>query len=213
MSIQDLSLPGLIRRELGKGASRRLRKEEMVLGIVYGGKEAPTPIKIEQRLVAKALENEAFFTQIINLDIEGTSQKVILRDLQRHPFKPKVLHVDFQRVDANDILTVNVPLHFLNEDKCKGVKLGGIIDKHMIEIEVRCKANNIPEHIDIDLLNAELNSSILLSEIILPEGIQIETLLTGESHDQSVLSVHLPKVFKAEEETDSTGSATGTETK
>lgn len=199
MSAANFEFEAQVRDNLGKGASRRLRREEKVLGVVYGGGEAATSIMLEQRLVAKALENEAVYTHILNLKVNGKTQKVVLRDLQRHPYKAtSVLHMDFLRVNETDMLNMHIPLHFVGTEQCPGVLNGGILNHLISDVEVRCQAGKLPEHIDVDVSKLELDGSIHLSQLQIPAGVELVMLTQG--HDLSVVGVHLPRQSKADEE-------------
>lgn len=200
MSAAIFELDAIVRDDLGKSASRRLRREEKVLGVVYGGDEAAAPIVLEQRIVRKALENDAFYSHILTLTINGKKQQVVLKDLQRHPYKPVVLHMDFLRVKATDKITMRIPLHYHGEKECIGVQNGGIINHHMIDIELRCQANKLPEHLDVDVAQLDIEGAIHLSQLSIPAGSEIVMLAHG--HDEPVVSVHMPRQSKldAEEE-------------
>ncbi|SFB81381.1 LSU ribosomal protein L25P [Marinospirillum celere] len=191
------------RNELGTSASRRLRRaKQYIPAIVYGGEEAPLPIAVEQREFYRVLETEeAIYTSILNLEIDGKKQQVIMKDMQRHPFKPLVQHIDFQRVDSEHEVSVLVPLHFLNEEVCVGVKQqGGKIQHLLNEVEVSALPQNLPQSIDIDLSKVELGQTIHLSDLELPEGVKITALAHGG--DTGVVSVQAKKGAKddAEEE-------------
>lgn len=178
------------KRELSnKKAVRNLRAEERVPGIVYGNCQDPQPISLLHKEIAKSLSNEAFYTHIITLDLEGKSEKVVLKALQRHPFKPFITHVDFMRIDENQPLTMHVPFHFINEEKAPGVKAGGQVHKVLVEAEIRCLPKNIPSFIEIDLINLGVEEAIHLSQIQLPEGVEFVALAHGEDHDLSVVSI------------------------
>ncbi|WP_323845134.1 50S ribosomal protein L25/general stress protein Ctc [Microbulbifer magnicolonia] len=192
--MSDIKLNANVRSDEGKGASRRLRREEgRVPGIVYGGKSEPQSISLLQKDMFKALENEAFFSSVLTLDIDGKSDTVILRDLQRHPAKQLLLHVDFQRVSANTKVHVKVPLHFLNEETCKGVKAGGIVSHTLTELEISAPASKLPEFIEVDLANLEMDGIIHISDIKLPAGVESVDLSHGTDHDLVVASVHKPR--------------------
>jgi large subunit ribosomal protein L25 len=199
MSAANFEFEAQTRDDLGKGASRRLRREEKVLGVVYGGGEAATSIMLEQRHVAKALENEAVYTHILKLKINGKAQKVVLRDLQRHPYKTtSILHIDFLRVNETDMLNMHIPLHFVGAEQCPGVLNGGILNHLISDVEVRCQAGKLPEHIDVDVSALELDGSIHLSQLQVPAGVELVMLTQG--HDLSVVGVHLPRQSKSDEE-------------
>jgi len=205
MSKETFSIDAESRDDQGKGASRRLRREGRIPAIVYGGDEAPVAVTIQQNEMLKHLENEAFYSHVLKLSIDGKATKVIMRDLQRHHYKPLILHVDFQRVSANQTLRVTVPLHFLNKETSVGAKAGGIVNVILSEIEVDCTANKLPEFIEVDIKELDIGDSIHLSQIKVPSGIRIHALMLGEDHDVSVVAIHAPKVEKtadAESQTD-----------
>ena len=192
--MSDFKLNANVRSDEGKGASRRLRREEgRVPAIVYGGKAKPASISLLAREMWKALESEAFFSSVLTLDVEGKEEKVILRDLQRHPAKQLLLHADFQRVSANTKVNIKVPLHFLNEEQCKGVKAGGIVSHTLTELEISAPASKLPEFIEVDLADLELDATVHISDIKLPSGVESVDLSHGEDHDLVVASVHKPR--------------------
>ena len=210
----DFILQAKGREDTGKGASRRLRRlAGEVPAIVYGGKKNPTKIALTHKDVAKALENEAFFSSIISLDIEGASEDVIIKDIQRHPFKKIVLHMDFFRVSKTTVLQTKVPLHFINEDTCPGVKLGGGIVAHtMTDIEIQCLPKNLPEFIEVDMAEVDLGDIVHISDIVLPEGVESVALNLGADHDLSVATINKPKAVEVEEDTESLDAADDAET-
>ena len=199
----DFTLSVKVRQDVGKGASRRQRRlAGEIPGIVYGGVREPVMISIPHKDIAKALENEAFYSHVITLDIEGTEQPAILKDLQRHPAKALVLHADFLRVNPKRALTVNVPLHFINEDSCVGVKQeGGIIAHTMTELEITCLPADLPEYLEVDMAEVAMGQSLHISDIKLPEGVESVALSHGEDHDLPIAAVNKPKAA-AEEEAD-----------
>ena len=201
----DFILQAKGREDTGKGASRRLRRlAGEVPAIVYGGKKNPTKIALTHKDVAKALENEAFFSSIVSLDIEGASEDVIIKDIQRHPAKKIVLHMDFFRVSKTTVLQTKVPLHFINEDTCPGVKLGGGIVAHtMTDIEIQCLPKNLPEFIEVDMAEVDLGDIVHISDIVLPEGVESVALNLGADHDLSVATINKPKAVEVEEDTES----------
>ena len=210
----DFILQAKGRKDTGKGASRRLRRlAGEVPAIVYGGKKNPTKIALTHKDVAKALENEAFFSSIISLDIEGASEDVIIKDIQRHPAKKIVLHMDFFRVSKTTVLQTKVPLHFINEDTCPGVKLGGGIVAHtMTDIEIQCLPKNLPEFIEVDMAEVDLGDIVHISDIVLPEGVESVALNLGADHDLSVATINKPKAVEVEEDTESLDAADDAET-
>lgn len=192
------------RDKLGKSASRCLRKlNDEVPGILYGGKEAPIPLSVKHKDLAKALENEAFYSHILTIKFEGNEQKAILRDLQRHPSKPRILHFDLLRVSAFEKIQMQVPLHFEGEEIAPGVKQSGGQPSHLMTvIEIRCLPDNLPEFINVDVSALELDSSIHLSDLQLPEGVELAMPVeTGSERDLPVVSIHLPRSALAAEET------------
>lgn len=190
MSAEDFKLDAQVRDDQGKGASRRLRHENLVPAIVYGGKKDPQNIAISHNELIKHLENEAFYSHIISLSIAGANEDVILKDLQRHPSKPQILHADFLRVDKTQKLTTRVPLHFVNEESCKGVKLqGGAISHNLTDLEISCLPQDLPEYIEVDLKDVEVGDIVHISDLKLPSGVESVALSHGEEHDQPVATV------------------------
>jgi large subunit ribosomal protein L25 len=185
------------RKVEGKGASRRLRHAGQVPAIVYGAGATPENVQLEHNALWLASQNEWFDSSILTLAIDGKSQKVLLRDMQRHPFKQQIMHLDFQRVDENQPIRFNVPLHFLNQEKSPAGKTAGVIVTHELnEIEVLCLPRDLPEFIEIDLSTLELGDIVHMSELKLPEGISLPALKLGKSHD---LAVVIAKHARAEE--------------
>jgi large subunit ribosomal protein L25 len=198
--MSDYRLCEQSREEAGKGSSRRLRRlEGLVPAIVYGGKNEPKSIQLAHKDLKRALEEESFYSSIITLEIDGKEEPVILKALQRHPAKPVVLHADFQRASAGTVLKVNVPVHFLNEAACKGVKMqGGVIHHDAVEIEVSCSPKDLPEFIEVDLADVELDQVIHLADIKAPKGVTFVAL----AHDSNlpVVSIHKAKGASADAE-------------
>jgi large subunit ribosomal protein L25 len=191
----NFTMAAKARTDAGKGASRRLRRLAGELpGIVYGGSKAPQNISLSHKDLAKALEDEAFYSHIISLVIDGATEQVVLKDLQRHPAKSTLLHADFQRVDATHQIVLRVPLHFVNEEKCVGVRLeGGLISHSISEIEVRCLPQNLPEFIEVDVAEMHVGDILHISHLKLPAGVESVELAHGEGHDHAVVSVNLPR--------------------
>lgn len=186
----------------GKSAVRRLRREgNKIPGVVYGGGGDPVLVAVELRFLTKAMEQQAFFSQIIQLQIDGEPEQAILRDLQRHPANEKVLHLDFMRVRADTAIQISVPLRFLNEDNCIGVReSGGIISRNLIEVEIMCLPAALPASIDVDIENLDLGQALHLSDLELPEGVSIVALASSEEHDTPVVSVQAPRGGLEEDE-------------
>ncbi len=172
----------------GKGASRRLRRAASIPAIVYGGKSAPQPIQLDHEKIWIAQQSEWFYASILNLDIDGKVEQVLLRDMQRHPFKQIILHLDFQRVDANQTLRAKVPLHFLNEDKSSAGKAADVVVLHELnDVEVSCLPKDLPEFIEVDLSELTVGDIIHLSELKLPAGVELPELKLGKEHDVAVV--------------------------
>ena len=194
----DFTLHAKGREDTGKGASRRLRRlAGEVPAIVYGGKKAPAQISLSQKDITKALENEAFYSHIISLEVDGKSEDVIIKDLQRHPAKAYVMHMDFFRVSKTTKLQTRAPLHFINEEECVGVKLGGGLIAHsMTDIEISCLPKDLPEYIEVDMAEVELGATVHLSDIKLPKGVESVALSHGYDHDLPVAAVNKPKAVE-----------------
>ena len=187
----DFELSAQLRTDLGKGASRRLRREaDLVPAVLYGANQDPVSLSIAHKDLHKSCENEAFFAHIISLDVDGKKENAIIKDLQRHPAKDRIMHADFQRVRMDVEIHVEVPFHFVNEDKCPGVKQeGGSISHVMSTVAISCLPGDLPEYIEVDVAALNLGDSIHLSEVALPNGVAIPELDLGEDHDQVVVSV------------------------
>jgi len=192
----DFVLNAETRADMGKGASRRLRHAGKVPAILYGTGKEPTPISLGHNELAHQLENEAFFSHILTIKLGGADESVIIKDLQRHPSRPVILHADFQRVSATEKIHVHVPLHFLNEETSPGVRAGGLVTHSIIEVEVSCYPKDLPEYLEVDLGDLELDAICHLSDIKVPEGVEVVELSHGESHDQAVASIHMPRAVK-----------------
>ncbi|MYF51829.1 MAG: 50S ribosomal protein L25/general stress protein Ctc [Gammaproteobacteria bacterium] len=201
---QSIELNASLRTELGTGASRRLRRSgERLPGVIYGGENAPQPVTLSANELTKAMQQEAFLSQIVNVKVDGTEQQALVRSLQLHPVNEKVLHVDFLRVEADRPIQTNVPLHFVNESKCVGVRTGGgSIAHNLVDVEVSCLPNDLPEFIEVDLAALEVGQALHLSDLNLPEGVTLVALGYGEDHDIPVVSVQPPRggTAQAEEE-------------
>lgn len=189
MKIEPFVINAELRDESGKGASRRLRHENKVPAILYGDTKKPQALTLDHDEVIQHLEHEAFYSQVLSLIANGKKQRAILRDIQRHPWKPKIMHMDFQRINSRKKLTVNIPLHFINEEECVGFKEGGIVSHQVNEVEVSCLPGDLPEYIEVDVLELALGDSLYLSNLTLPEGVESVVLSHGEEYDQPVVSV------------------------
>ncbi|ACL71625.1 50S ribosomal protein L25/general stress protein Ctc [Thioalkalivibrio sulfidiphilus] len=189
------------RADQGKGASRRLRRAGKVPAILYGEGKDPQPITLDHNAVMLNLEHEAFYSHILSVKLGGKAEKAILRDVQRHPCKPIILHLDLLRVSEDHAIRVHVPLHFTNEESCVGVKTGGgMVSHQMVEVEVECLPKHLPEFIEVDVASLNVGDSLHLSQISLPEGVSIVALSHGPDHDLPVVSILKPRGAAAEEE-------------
>ncbi len=199
-----------VRQDVGKGASRRLRRlADHIPAIIYGAGKDAQPLTLIRKDLEKALENEAFYTQVINIKVGGSAEKAILKDLQRHPSRDRVMHADFLRIDENVAIKVHVPLHFINEETCVGVKMeGGVIQHQVTDVEVECLPGNIPAYLEVDMLKIAIGDIVHLSDIVLPEGVVSVELALGEDHDLAVASVIAPR-GAAEEEADEAAADAG----
>ncbi|MFT7133180.1 MAG: large subunit ribosomal protein L25 [Cyclobacteriaceae bacterium] len=190
---QDFELNVEPRADLGKGASRRLRRlGDMVPAVIYGGGAEPVSITVSHKDIHRACENEAFFAHIVKINMKGGGvDNVIIKDLQRHPAKDRIMHADFLRVRMDQEITVEVPLHFLNEEASLGVKRdGGMVSHLMSSLEIACLPADLPEYIEIDVLELALGDSIHMDEVKLPSGVTIPALALGADHNQVVVSIN-----------------------
>ncbi len=197
----NFTLAATTRNDLGKGASRRLRRNEArIPGILYGADAAPVTIAVGLKELCKALENEAFYSHVLTIELDGKPVKAVLKDLQRHPAKSVPTHADFLRVDETHKIHMHVPVHFINEDKCVGVKAqGGVISHQLVEVVVSCLAKDLPEYLEVDMANVALGQTIHLSDLALPAGVSLVELSHGPEHDQPVVNVHAPRGGSSEE--------------
>ena len=186
------------RDDLGKGASRRLRHEGLVPAVVYGGHAEPVSLTIVHKDLWHSLENEAFYSHVLDLEIDGKTEQVVLRDLQRHPYKSVVLHADFQRVSANEMMHASVPLHFINEASSVGVKKGGVVSHLAAEVEVVCLPAQLPEFIEVDLAKLDVDQTLHLSNLQAPNGVKFREL-DAHGNDLAVVTIHMPKGSTAAE--------------
>mgnify|MGYP005811237305 FL=1 len=200
----EFDLNATARDDLGKGASRRLRRlADEVPAIIYGGNKKPQSISIPHKDLMKATTNEAFFAHIITLHVDGKKEQVVIKDLQRHPAKPRLMHADFQRVSAKQTIHVKVPVHVLNEEKCKGVKLGGgSLLRTITELEIVCLPKDLPEYLEIDVANLGVGEAIHISQIDFPKGVSSVDLTHGADADHAVVTVQPPRGGAQDEESD-----------
>jgi large subunit ribosomal protein L25 len=195
-------------RELkGKGASRRLRRTGFIPGILYGAGKDPVNIQLEHNSVVKHTEVEAFYSHILTLQLPSGDERVVLKDMQRHPYRELILHMDFLRVDESEKLAMRVPLHFVNEEACAGVKAGGVVSHVLTELDILCLPRDLPEYIEIDVGGLDLGDSIHLSDVSVPSGVEIAVLVHGGDDAQSVVSVQMPRVVVEPEPGESEAAA------
>ena len=179
-----------MRTDTGKGASRRLRRAGKVPAVVYGGERKPANIQLSHDFLIRVIDDEAFYTQILELVVDdGRKQKVVLRDMQRHPYKLQVMHVDFQRILDDQLLHLNVPLHFVGEEHSPAGKTSGVVVSHQLtDVEVSCYPKDLPEFIEVDLTELKPGDVIKISDLKVPEGVTLVALTQGEDHDQPVVT-------------------------
>ena len=190
--MEKFEINAKLRESLGTGASRRLRHQGLVPAIMYGAGKPPIALILEHNDLLRHLENESFYSHVLTLHINDQKEQVVLKDLQRHPWRSQIMHLDLQRVSETEKLLMHVPLHFTNEDKCIGVKQGGgVISHHLIEVEIRCLPKDLPEFIEVDLASVQLNQIVHLSDLVLPAGVELVAFISGvEEHNLPVVSVH-----------------------
>ncbi len=189
---KELTLHASKRTDVGKGASRRLRRiDDAIPAILYGGEHPPEMLTLDHNKLLRFMENEAVYSQVLTIDIEGKTQKAVLKAIQRHPFKPKILHMDFLRITGKEKVTMHIPLHFKGENKAPGVKEGGIVSHYLTEVEVSCLPKNLPEFIEVDMSNLTLDNPMHLSEIVCPKNVTLVALTQGQ--DNPVVAIHLPR--------------------
>ena len=198
---EQVNLNAESREVEGKSSSRQLRRAGSVPAVIYGGKEEPLRISILEKDIAKASEIPGFATQILSISISGKEQNVIVKEIQRHPATERVLHADLMRVDPDTKISISVPVRFINEESCVGVKMhGGAISRLINDIDITCLASNLPEYIEVDVEALDIGDSIFLSALNLPEGVEIPSLALGEDRDQVVVSVAEAKILEIEPE-------------
>ncbi len=202
MSIHH-SIVAEFRENQGKGASRRLRHEGKVPAIIYGGHREAVALSLSQNELLHASEHESFYSSIIEIKVgSDITQQAVVRDMQRHPYKPIIMHVDFMRVTADEKLTIAVPVHFIGEEKSPAGKASGVVIQHlMTEIEIEALPKDLPEYLSVDLSSMEAGDSIMLSDVTLPEGVSIPALESGEEHDTAIAhAVHVKESQGSDED-------------
>ena len=209
---EDFDLIAEIREDQGKGASRRLRREGKVPAIIYGAGRPPRQLAFDHNRVIQELEHESFYSSILNIKVGDKSQAAIVKDIQRHPSKRVIMHMDFQRIVEDEKIRMNVPIHYLNGESAKGVKQeGGSVSQLMNDVEVSCLPRDLPEYFEVDIEDLGLNEMLHLSDIKLPEGVEIPELAQGPEHDHAIVSIHVIKVVEEPEEEEVAEEAEGEE--
>jgi large subunit ribosomal protein L25 len=192
---EQTSITAEIREDVGKGASRRLRREGKVPAVIYGGHRDPVSLTLPHAELLHEIENESFFSSILEIRVgEDRTQQAVVRDMQRHPFKPVIMHIDFMRVSAEEVLRISVPVHFIGEELSPAGKASGVVIQHqMTEVEIAALPRNLPEFLSVDLSQMDAGDAVMLSSIILPEGVTIPQLeMEGDDHDTPVANaVHV----------------------
>jgi large subunit ribosomal protein L25 len=183
-----------VRAELGRGRARRLRQAGQVPAVLYGGGAAPLGLALNHNKVMKALENEATYSHILTLRFDGKEETAILKDLQRHPSRPIIMHMDFQRVSESQKIRVHVPLHFVNQEISVGAKKGGVVTHNIVDVEVVCLPSRLPEFLEVDMAHVDLGQSVHLSDIALPPGVEIVELHQGPEHDLVVAVIQSGRI-------------------
>lgn len=197
--MNEFELVGEERAALGTRATRRLRREGKVPAILYGAEKESIAFVVDANAVKKQLENEAFLSHILDVKIGKQQAQAVLKAIQRDPVSSQVTHMDLQRVSEKKELQIHVPLHFINDDECPGAKAGGIITHLAVELEVKCLPKFLPEYLEVDLATIEIGDTVHMSEIDLPEGVELPALAHGEEYDQALVSVQMPKALEVEE--------------
>ena len=209
---EQVSLAASERQSEGKSANSNLRRSGYIPGVLYGGKDEPKKISIMEKDIVKATEIVGFTTQILQISMDGKDVDVVVKEIQRHPATSRVLHADFMRVDPDSKITLVVPIRTLNDESCIGVKVNGGQVNHLInDIEISCLASNLPEQLEIDVQEMDIGDSVSLSEIKLPEGVEITILQQDEDRDQAVVSVTETREMIIEEEEEELGLEEGEE--
>lgn len=198
--MSNILLEAQARTDMGKGASRRLRRlENKVPAVIYGGEKEPMSIHFLHNKVIKALETESIYSSVFDITVDGKVEHVILKALQRHPYKPLVMHMDLQRVAKKDILVKLIPIHYINEQKAPGIKAGGMVSHTMTQVEVRCQAKDLPEFIEVDMSAIAMDEVLHLSNLKLPKGVHLTIDVADGSHDAPVVSIHMSRGNAVEE--------------
>ncbi len=195
----SFELHAVPRADIGKGASRRLRHAGKIPAIIYGAGATPESITFTQKDVQKATENEAFFSHILSIHIDGKVHNAVIKDMQRHPFRPLIMHMDLLRINMNEVMTMHVPLHFIGEEDNAAVKDGAVVSHLLNTVEVSCLPSALPEYISVDVSKVELNHIVHLSDLVLPTGVKLVELEAEEKNDLPIANITVMKVKEEEE--------------
>ena len=198
--MNDFEVVAQPRTALGTSASRRLRRSGQIPANLYGEGKDSTPLALEENRIRKQIENEAFAAHILTVKIEGEDSQAVLKSVHRDPVTDRVIHMDFQRISARSEIRMHVPLHFVNEEDCPGKKAGGIVTHLLVEVEVGCLPKDLPEYVEVDMTSLEVGDSVHLSQLVLPEGVQVMALAHNPDNDQPVVSVQHPQKAETDQE-------------
>ena len=197
--MEKFEIAAVTRADRGKGASRRLRREGKFPAVVYGGHADPVAITLDHNDILLHTAHEAFYSHILTLKLDGKVERVVVKDMQRHVYKPRIHHMDLLRVSETEVLNMRVPIHFINEDTCVGVKVGGgVISHQMSDVEITCLPKDLPEFIQVDLKDMNVGDTVHIGELALPEGVAVTALMHGGDDRAPVVTVYAPKGTEAE---------------
>lgn len=195
----EFELHADVRSGQGKGAVRRLRREGRIPAIMYGAGKEPLPIEFTENVLRRQLSHEAFFSHVLTVKVDGREEKAVIKSLQRHPATERIQHLDLLRVSETQRITMIVPIRFENEEQSPGRRAGGSISHHTTEVEITCLPRDLPEFLSVDTLHMEIGDSIHLSQVPLPEGVEVPALAHGPEHDQPVISIQMARATEVEE--------------
>jgi large subunit ribosomal protein L25 len=198
--MNDYELRGELRELGGKGAARRVRRDGMIPAVLYGAGKDAVSIKLNANDVHKRLENEAFFSHILDVTVGSEATQAVLKALQRDPASDRVVHMDLLRVSSTQEITMHVPLHFISEDISPGRKAGGVINHLLVDLEISCLPKDLPEYIEVDMSSMDIGDSLHLSELVMPQGVTLLAIAQNPEHDQPVVSIQHSQKFDEEEE-------------
>ncbi len=187
------------RTKTGSANARRLRRDQKIPATLYGFGKAPLNLELEHKAVMKLLSHDEVFSQVVSLEVDGQAEPVVIKALERHHTKPIINHMDFFRINANEEITMHIPIHFVGEQDSPGVKAGGVVSHALQDIEISCLPAKLPQSIEVDLANLEMDHALHLTDVILPEGVALATEIT-EEHNPTVVSIHMPRVEEESEE-------------